>query len=462
MLGEVSCLAITKSDASIICDTYCEFQTLNFVDLYKTSRSFQSVRIRLGGTFKNRVNYAKWAKSDQVPKVDPALERGKYLTPVMTLKRQWRHILQLSHMKTIEDREWNKFDRTFTSTYLDLLVISDVVQMKVNAICLKPSCPYVMNPDSSFRVFLDYFVVSGVLLELFLLPYPVFFLRHVGTSLMPIMTILDIIYVCDVCLELTTAVKLSRGKMITKPSGILLHCSKNVSFILDIISILPYDTISNLLNISKRLASFLKIPRLVKVHKVLKLIHQYERSLFVNNLYVRLIKYILLYGIIIYWTCCIMYATSCEFDECRKDRWYQYNIDLRGITTTYDRFEKTLFFAMSILLNVTLTDNTFFSTFDMAMSICIIYVGYFMYSFCFSELAASAVMSIQQASQHQDDIVMFKVILKRRLVHKELKVRLLNILEFNWRYNEGAEIQGKNAILSEASDNLKAAIINER
>lgn len=432
------------------------------MDLYKISLSFRSVRIRLTKTFRERVNYARWAKSDQVPQVDPALQRGKYLTPVMTLKRQWRHILQLSKMKIVDDCEWNKFDRTFTSTYLDLLVISDVVQMKVNAICLEPSCPYVMNPDSSFRVFLDYFVVFGVLLELFLLPYPVFFLRHLSATLKPIMTIMDLIYMFDVCLELTTAVKLPRGKMITKPSGILLHCSKNMGFVLDIISIIPYSKISDLLNIPKRLTSFLKIPRLVKVHKVLKLIGQYERSLFVNTLYVRLIKYIFLYALIIYWTCCIMYATSCEFDECREDRWYQYNIHVRNVTITYDKFEKTLFYAMTILLNVTLSSNTFFSTFDMAMSICIIYLGYFMYSFCFSELAASAVMSIQQASQHQDDIVMFKVILKRRLVHKELKTRLLNILEFNWRYNEGAEIQGENAILSEASGNLKAAIINER
>lgn len=52
--------------------------------------------------------------------------------------------------------------------------------------------------------------------------------------------------------------------------------------------------------------------------------------------------------------------------------------------------------------------------------------------------------------------------MKHRLVGADLYSRFINILDFNWRFNEGAQIQGRNGIFNDASDKLKTEIIDER
>lgn len=69
---------------------------------------------------------------------------------------------------------------------------------------------------------------------------------------------------------------------------------------------------------------------------------------------------------------------------------------------------------------------------------------------------------MHQVYAHQDEMLVVKNIMKHRLVGAELYSSFIHILDFNWRYNEDAQIKGSSGILNDVSEELKANIINER
>ncbi|KAK9703896.1 Cyclic nucleotide-binding domain [Popillia japonica] len=325
--------------------------------------------------YRKRIQYAKWATSDEVPKYDIAVEGSEKATTVMKLKNQWKAISSFQSKGRKQDIDWSKIDRSFSSNYLNTLVITDSMGLKRKMICLSTECPFVMDPDSSFKRFLNYLITAAAVIQILILPYVMFFLSAISSRLLRLMVIIDMLYWLDIYLKLSTAVKVSNTITLVRPRDIIQYQFKQNSFILDIISAFPLYYILVFLNIRSQLVRLSSILRLLRFAEIFKLISEKEKDLTIDSIYVRGIKYLAVYL-------------------------HEYS-------------------GLYLVLHV----DTY---------------------------------------QHQDEITMFKVIMKRRFVHKELKQRLLKILEFNWLFNEGAEIQGKRGILSEASREIRTEIINER
>ncbi|GJQ67840.1 hypothetical protein Trydic_g16604 [Trypoxylus dichotomus] len=147
LLGETCVLCAHVSKVSIRCDTFCEMQVLDIKSLCSVLLEYRSVTKYLHKRYQKRIDYAKWASSDLVPKYDPAIDGSEKMTTVMKLKKQWKFIAS-HHKRKKTEINWGKVDRSFTSTYLNTLVIAESIKLKRDVICLQSQCPFVIDPDS--------------------------------------------------------------------------------------------------------------------------------------------------------------------------------------------------------------------------------------------------------------------------------------------------------------------------
>lgn len=188
-------------------------------------------------------------------------------------------------------------DRLHTSKNLNMLVLSEDVELKIDAICLNDTCPFVMEPTSSFRRFCDNVILAAVIIHSAILPYAIFFRREIAPFLYPILFLLDIIYFIDIYVQLSTAVK--KGNLnITAPSQIIIYKLKNMFFLLDIFSSLPVDYIAMIIGSSKHTSALCKLNRLLKIYKLFFRLWDREHKLMVNTMRTLLIKYLCLYLIL--------------------------------------------------------------------------------------------------------------------------------------------------------------------
>lgn len=117
------------------------------------------------------------------------------------------------------------------------------MDLKIKAICLKDHCPLVMEPTSSFRQFCENINRVVILIQVIFLPYCIAFercakrtynnhlllnsysmlvLRGFGNKLLPFLFVLDIVYMFDIYLQISTAVRL-KDVTITKTGKIIQH-----------------------------------------------------------------------------------------------------------------------------------------------------------------------------------------------------------------------------------------------
>lgn len=184
-----------------------------------------------------------------------------------------------------------------TSMNLGLLALSEDVELKIKAICLKGQCPYIFEPNSTFRIFCDALILFAVAVQSLLLPYYISFERRMPYEFKAVMFVFDCIYVFDIYLQLSTAIK-GRVHTITTISSIIVYKFKEVSFLIDLIAVLPFDYIASAMDNTEHVKALLKINRMLKLHKLIVFMKMREKDFRVNYLKVQLVKYILLYVII--------------------------------------------------------------------------------------------------------------------------------------------------------------------
>lgn len=187
-------------------------------------------------------------------------------------------------------------DRMHTSKNLNMLVISEDVELKIEAICLNDRCPFVMETASSFRRFCDNVNLIAVLVHAAILPYAIFFNREITPFLYSILFLVDIIYFLDIYIQLSTALK-KNNLSITAPSSIVIHKVKSLLFLLDIFASLPADYVALAAGSTKHVAALCKLNRLLKIYKLFTRIWEKEGQLTVDVMKIRLLKYFCFYAL---------------------------------------------------------------------------------------------------------------------------------------------------------------------
>lgn len=144
-------------------------------------------------------------------------------TTIKSLKRRWRLLstMQKDTKKTVNISEFGEIDGVHTSEFLNMLVLSDDVDLKLKAIFLTKQFPFILDPDSDVAIVWYYITIAVVMVMDIFLPLNVCF-DYESFFCKLLLTILDILYMLDVYIQLSTAIKLKQ-QTITKMTQITIY-----------------------------------------------------------------------------------------------------------------------------------------------------------------------------------------------------------------------------------------------
>lgn len=214
VLGETGCLITTTSPANLRTASYCEIQSLYLTDLYKVLSYYPVIARYVRQQLSNRLAIARYDMARLSKKDDIGA-----FTTIKSVREYWKNIWQTN--RTELDSIASTCRKRIRAENLDLLTLSDEVELRVDSVCLSGQCPFIMDPDTSFRKFCDIIVIFAVIVQSFLIPKSAFFAEQMTSGEMSTLFLMDVIYFVDIYLQVSTAVKGNNG-LITDFKDILV------------------------------------------------------------------------------------------------------------------------------------------------------------------------------------------------------------------------------------------------
>lgn len=381
------------------------------------------------------------------------------------MKRQWRNIARSDYND--DDEVFSDLDVRHTSMYLDLFVLSQDVELKMKSICLTSEWPFIMEPNSSFRVSWDYISLLSILMQSTILPFCICFLHKIPWTAIQIGAALDLIYLIDFTFVMTTAVK-QRHVFITSWSAILSYSSKNFWFLVDIVSVIYIDYPVMLFSDNWKMLAWMRINRLFKIYKIYAFFNHLQVKLKYNTLYVRIVKYGFHYSISVYWIMCISYAVACPTTECNENGWLkrsQYLFKERKLTKprAFQDVLDTLFLTGSVYLNFGASPYSFFTISEIGIFQLICILGYAVQETLFAELSSAYMLfGIDRALHYFKDNALRNTQLYKKNLTPYLQKQFITFSHFQWESTGSVSRTTANDIFQEASDDIIQQIIEER
>ncbi|KAI4458789.1 cyclic nucleotide-gated cation channel subunit a [Holotrichia oblita] len=467
VLGEISCLMALKSIVNLRCATYTNVQTVDIKSLARLMLKHHGVNKELKRKLNLRLQLAREMQNSELVKFK---SRAQKRTSVRWIKQQWRSIYSENKPKgktTLEER-YQQVTEYHTSRFIGLYVLSDDVEMlKKRVICLRSSCPYLLEPSSSFRKFCDYFVLATIIIQSLLLPYLCFFVKRLSYVQNGWLYMLDVVFIFGLYLDMSTVVK-SHKKILMKVSEIIIYKGKQINTLVDIFSIIPLEILSSLMAVDSHTMTVLRLNRVLRVYKVFWVIQHAELNVWIGYIQIRLVKYFLLFSYSIYFASCVMYGITC-YSECDPYGWLSYNVAIRtllypNMTTTKraTTFLLSLDYTATRLLSLTWGHTYAYSISDIILEHFTTLWGYYLFSFCFAELAACSVLQLEVRVTYQKYIKDLKNFASKTRIPSYLKKFMYNMVTCNWHYNRRYQITGPDSIIKDMPENLKTEILTNR
>lgn len=328
---------------------------------------------------------------------------------------------------------------------------------QVEVVCLTSKFPLIMDPYSSFRRFCSVCVLVACLIQTIIIPYCAAFRRELHPGLRSFLFLLDIIYVLDIYMQITTAL-MQNDNMLTKFSTIMIYRIQQWTFLVDVFAILPVDYIYWSQGCSPRVFIMLKIPRIFKIYKLIRFIRNFETSMVnVNGIFIILVKYYLMWLICVYVFACLFFVRSCYTPDCVpyckllesnfKDdfmteviyilAWYPYNLELSNQTQTDIKpVMSSLLFVANILSNGKKIAYSY-DYVDSTLTLFLIIIAYYLIPMATSELTANLYWKMKDVAQYK---IITSSVLDYVRIHKlkqSVVTRVANMLNFRWDHSRG-------------------------
>ncbi|GJQ67379.1 hypothetical protein Trydic_g8265 [Trypoxylus dichotomus] len=464
LFGEVTTMIMIPSLINLRCATYCEIHTLDLRNLCSIMGQYKKAATVLHQKLAQRIADAKMM---QHPVLLNMKDKQQKRTSIRWLKTQWRTIYQHSKKKNIAASEISTTP-CHMSNYLNMYALSGDVELKERVICLKSTCPYVMEPTSSFSKFVGYIIVLVVVMQVIMLPYVVFFNAHMSNKNTGLFYVMDLVYIFGLYFQMSTAVK-TKEVLLTEAIDIIMFKSKQMSVILDVVAVFPFEFLGYAVGSSNYTCMLMHLNRILKLHKVYTLERAAENSLLSKAVRLRLFKFTVIFAYLVYLFGCILYGVACPDKKCLEYGWFAYYQNTtRHIFNNTDESERSTDFmisigyAISLMLGLTDTAIYSYTLTDIILGMFATFIGYYIFSFCFSELAACTVIYLQENNDFQEFLKTLKVFNSNPDVPSFLKKNMYDMTICEWHYSKRHAISGPTGILSDAPDNLKKSILYQR
>lgn len=156
------------------------------------------------------------------------------------IKERWRKMMKIQDkgLKVDSETIQSDVDPNHTSEFLDLIVLSADVDLKMKAICLTKKFPFVLESTSGCRRAWEYLHLLCIIILSTVNPYLASFERKIPLGALSYLLFAEIVCFFDIGVQMSTAI-LSTGGNIINPLQICIQCCKKVSFLADIFASFP-------------------------------------------------------------------------------------------------------------------------------------------------------------------------------------------------------------------------------
>lgn len=320
--GETSLLMEYPATYTLISKTCSEIILLHrkkFVKMYKIfPKTCKKLALDVNERYEQAKNYHKVRRYQQklYHQHTGIIEDPSIIYIYVTLKR-------LLYNEEVQGKE-GRLNKTivdsfcFCADYLNLLSITEDLELVTDNVLIKRKFPYIFQPDSMILKCWD--LTVGTISLILVFAYPLLVCTTTEATQLYFYNyyifLLTILWSGDIYLRISTAVK-TREDFLTDVSAIIYYRLSTLSFLVDLWCVFPLGVVVSLLQpgLSMRVIMLLEINKLLKVYRmqffIARLGNLNSKALLFNK-YVKVTVYSFL---LIYYSACTFYLMLCK-DEC--------------------------------------------------------------------------------------------------------------------------------------------------
>nr|XP_022914666.1 uncharacterized protein LOC111425116 [Onthophagus taurus] len=455
-LGESTLIIGYDSNWSVMCKTYCEISFLKRSDFIKVSLIYPREYHRLITTISRRYLKARRYRELSEYQWEKLLITNPDTVIMIWLKKT---LHQLVENETIykQDDSFREEELVFCPDYLNLLVITEDIELVIDMIFLKTTFPAIFQPES---VVLDGWniFISIIALIIFLF-YPCYAL-YCGTithaTHVLILSIITFICLTDLYIQSSTAVRTKDTLLTTIPS-IIYNRLTNTGFLVDLFSSIPISIFFILMNnqVSYETLVLTEIHKLLKIYRLNFTFSKLEMLRITNKMVLKYFKVFLVDFFLFYYTALVLYYVICNSTSrgCPKE---YLNLIVEYFDDSQFNVLLHLFTVASTFLgNMTFTDLLKFIKYD---QVGIVIAVQFLYAFCsvfvLAYICIMETLREKEVHQYKEFVATVDVVLKDLNVSSGLQRRISLYLTDQFWDNKGLHLLNPMLFKNNMSNNL--------
>lgn len=327
-LGECSLFKTYRSTVIVKCKEFAEIHVLRRNDFIKVTMNFPKQYQKLKKTVANRIRFALTERkiSQRVIK-EQGIEKSQQLT-IMWIKNTLHRLMMKDGEFSARHECQNIFLREelsharffkmpFSAKHLELLAITERLNVTSDAVFLKYDFPWIFQQQSVILHVWDVFMAFVTIFTSYTYPYYALVQSNHPEWFLPVNYSILLFYWLDIYIQVTTAVQ-TRDEVIEGIKLIALKRLEEFYFWVDIVAAFPVQTSSCFIvkHSTDQTRACLKLNRILKFLKLKKLFERYEESMEGYSDLISVFKYMNFLVYIAYLMSCLLYALHCFDDSC--------------------------------------------------------------------------------------------------------------------------------------------------
>lgn len=237
----------------------------------------------------------------------------------------------------------------------------------------------IRNDDTISMFIWELFIAISAIAVAAFYPYFVVFDKKFPPLFDLISHIINIIFVFDIFVLLTTSI-VKQGRRIDTLKGILNERMDTLSFHLDVFACFYLEVYSPLFEDEDKSYYWLKLNRLLKIVRVSTFCNRLGNKLTMCPCIIACVKYVIFLFFFLYWSALVMYVQTCFYPNCIYDGWFltklKNNVYYRYLTRdAYGKFFVANYYSLSNTLSVGIGDIIPANSQDIIYSMLLIILG---------------------------------------------------------------------------------------
>lgn len=225
--------------------------------------------------------------------------------------------------------------------------------------------------------------------------------------------------------------------------------TSKLDFKLDVISLLPYDLLYFAVGSSQ---TIVRIPRILRVYRVLQLFRKSERKTQHPNL-LRSSVVVLTFSLIFHWNACFYFAISKSIGF-GTDKWVYPNLTSPGYNKLSRQYLYSVYWSARMMITGE-NENPPETDMELLFVIVDLTMGYLIFAALIGQFGAILSQMMRARVEFQDDSETIKQYLQHNNVSPDLETRVVSWIDYMWQTKQSFD---QEKVLRKLPEKLRAQI----